>query len=72
MLTRRRVVLGLGALWCLLLVPSVPLAQHQCFGFVGFLAHSPLYAFLTLTAGFVAFGAALSLRSAAAAFRRPR
>ena len=59
MSTRGRVLVGLAGLWCLLLIPSVPLAQHKCFGFIGFLAHSPLYAFMALSAGFVALCAVL-------------
>ena len=39
----------LAGLWVLLLIPSVPLFGHECHGFVGFLAHSPLYAFMALT-----------------------
>ncbi len=62
----------MAGLWLLLLIPSVPLAQHECFGFIGFLAHSPLYAFLALTAAFVALGAALSVRGAAGAVRGRR
>ncbi len=60
--------MGAGGLWLLLLVPSIPLYQHQCFGFIGFLAHSPLYAFLALTAGFLAAGLLFSLRRLAVAF----
>ncbi len=36
--------------WCLLLVPAAALHGHVCYGFVGFLAHSPLYAFYALSA----------------------
>ena len=45
---RQRFLAGAGGLWLLLLIPSTPLSQHQCFPFIGFLAHSPLYAFLAL------------------------
>ncbi len=71
-LTRNRILLGMAGLWSLLLIPSVPLAQHECFGFIGFLAHSPLYAFMALSAGFIALGAALAVRSAATAVRARR
>lgn len=48
-LSSRRVFLALGPLWLALLVPTIPLSNHTCQGFVGFLAHSPLYAFQALT-----------------------
>ena len=51
----------LGA-WALLAIPSVPLAGHQCYGFVGFLAHSPLYAFLVLTGVLAVAGLAAGTR----------
>ena len=38
------------ALWLALLVPTIPLSMHDCHGFVGALAHSPLYAFIGVTA----------------------
>ena len=61
-------VAGAGGLGLLLLIPSIPLSQHQCFGFIGFLAHSPLYAFLALTAGLLAVGLVFALRRLALAF----
>ena len=47
---RRPVLLALGGLWVALLVPTVPLSQHDCHGLIGVAAHSPLYAFVGLTA----------------------
>ena len=66
---RKRFVAGAGGLWLLLLIPSIPLSQHQCFGFVGFLAHSPLYGFLALTVGLLATGLVVALRRLAPGVR---
>ena len=46
----RRVLIGLAIAWVVLLVPSIPTFGHECHGFVGFLAHSPMYAFFALSA----------------------
>ena len=46
---RPRPLTALVVAWFLLLLPSVPLFGHECHGFVGFLAHTPLYAFQGLT-----------------------
>ena len=56
---RRPVLLALGGVWAALLVPAIPLSQHDCHGVVGALAHSPLYAFMGLTA-FLAVGATVA------------
>lgn len=48
-LGRHRLFFALSGLWLALLVPSIPLSDHTCHGFVGLLAHSPLYAFQGLT-----------------------
>ena len=45
----RRRAAGLIALWGVLAVPGIALWGHECSGFVGFLAHTPLYAFQGLT-----------------------
>ena len=45
-----------------MLVPSIPLSMHDCHGLVGVLAHSPVYAFVTV-------GALLSVGAVAELFR---
>ena len=45
----RRLVIAAAAVWALLAVPASQLWGHECHGFVGFLAHTPLYAFQGLT-----------------------
>ena len=56
---RRPVLLSLAVLWVVLLVPAIPLSQHDCHGLIGVLAHSPLYAFMGLTA-FLAVGSSIA------------
>ena len=58
----RRLFVALIALWAVLAVPAVAFWGHTCYGFVGFLAHTPLYAFQGLTVLFVAVAAMSGLR----------
>ncbi len=62
-LDSRRLLLPLLGTWTALLVPSVPLSMHDCHGFVGFLAHSPLYAFFGITAVLAGISALSVLRA---------
>lgn len=48
-LASRRSFAVLAALWACLAVPAAALSDHTCHGFVGLLAHSPMYAFQLLT-----------------------
>ncbi len=59
--TRRFMVMT--GLWAALLVPTISLSMHDCHGFVGALAHSPVY-------GFIALSAALPALAMVAAARR--
>ena len=54
--------LGVFSLWLALLLASVPIANHDCHGVVGALAHSPFYAFIALTVGLCAAGLASVVR----------
>lgn len=56
-----RALLLLTLLWAAL--PSIPLSMHECHGFVGFLAHSPLYAFLGVSVLLTAIAALALVRS---------
>ena len=50
--------LSVLSVWLVLLVATVPLANHDCHGLVGALAHSPFYAFVALTVGLCVGGLA--------------
>ena len=65
MLSGRRQLTVFSA-WLLLLVASMPLANHDCHGVVGALAHSPFYAFVALTASLCVAGLASVVRLSAA------
>ena len=56
-------MLALLGLWLVLLLPSAKLMGHTCYGFVGFLAHSPLYAFQGLTLVLALAGAVIGARA---------
>ena len=51
-----RTLLAIGGLWAALAPAALSQVGHQCFGFVGWLAHTPLHAFRVLSVAVLALG----------------
>ena len=64
LLATRRAFSAMLAFWACLAVPAAALADHTCYGFVGFLAHLPIYGFQVLTPVLVLIALAVSARGA--------